>query len=825
MATNAVQSLVDADRFVRGRVVQAGGKNKDFFAGHDAAFQVHREQLLQQVTALGGSLKNDPNGGVAYAKIALQRAALAKSHRPVRSLFPDTRTPVVGSADVGGLIIEVTPDALAAVAGAIASAEDTPPMKENQRTHELEPRPSRARSEVGAVQQLTLWGPSDRRAFSAAQAVDWLRDARTGGGYLVELFALPRSSLEIDALTARRQAMFRGFVEGLRSLGRGIRAEPLDAESSGRAVLFVRLGASETPPYVQLVPSSARRAPERLPTPDLRLDRHQLLLDFLDHHPLVRSVTLPPKVVRAARATASGGMTLAIPTRGSGPYARVGVIDGGIAGVLSAWVLERNGLLADEDRNEPHGSFIGGLLVCGASANPHCDMEPVGCDLVDVDVLPVENAFAQYYPRGTSDFFDELEDAIVKARTTHGVRIFNMSLNLTSPASLKNYDYYAARLDEIADRHDVIVVLSAGNLDGNGARDEWTDDNGVNLAQLALARDDMILSPAESVRHVSVAALNPPAHSDCVAHAPAAYSRRGPGLRTGVKPDLAHIGGALARDPVAGHGLFSLLPNGHVESSCGTSYAAPLVARTLAQLDASIEGETKRETLLALLVHSARVPAPLADKALTSIARDLVGFGMPAGASEILQTDDHAITLVFESRILPNTEMSFQFAWPASLVGADGSCRGSASVTLVARPPLDIRHGAEFVRVNLDAKLQQEHKGAWKGRLTPTFLPEGASDGLEQDRIEHALKWGPVKTYHGRFPKGVGANSNWRVQVEYIARALETMPPDGVPFTLVLTIADVDRAAPVFRELRQSLRAQGVALGDIQTAVRLRQRA
>jgi len=238
----------------------------------------------------------------------------------------------------------------------------------------------------------------------------------------------------------------------------------------------------------------------------------------------VRSITLPPKVVRASAAGGRVGTPLSIPARGAGPYARVGVIDGGISSVLDAWVVGRNGLLADEDRNEPHGSFIGGLLVCGETANPHCSMEPAGCDLVDVDVLPMESAFADYYLKGPADFFDELEDAIVKACATHGVRVFNMSLNLTSPASPKTYDYYAARLDQIADRHDVIIVLSAGNLDANSARDEWTDDNGVNLAQLALARDDTILSPAESIRHVSVAALNPPAHGGCVPHAPAAYS-------------------------------------------------------------------------------------------------------------------------------------------------------------------------------------------------------------------------------------------------------------------------------------------------------------
>jgi hypothetical protein len=146
-------------------------------------------------------------------------------------------------------------------------------------------------------------------------------------------------------------------------------------------------------------------------------------------------------------------------------------------------------------------------------------------------------------------------------------------------------------------------------------------------------------------------------------------------------------------------------------------------------------------------------------------------------------------------------------------------------MTLVATPPLDLRHGAEFVRVNLDAALRQENGSGYKGRLTPAFVPEGVTDTFEKDLIDHALKWAPIKTYRGYFPRGVGNSSNWRVHVEYLVRALETMPPDGVPFTLVLTITDPAKAAPVFQEMRQSLQALGTVTADLRTAARLRPRA
>lgn len=159
-----------------------------------------------------------------------------------------------------------------------------------------------------------------------------------------------------------------------------------------------------------------------------------------------------------------------------------------------------------------------------------------------------------------------------------------------------------------------MVFISAGNIQPQDVRAEWPSDATSALASLVNTRNDGLLTPAESARNVAVAALNPPGHDGCVPFAPSRFSRRGPGLRAGVKPDLAHVGGAGSIHPSLGHGLFSILPDGTIIDGCGTSYAAPLAAKTAAVLEHAIEGEVSRETLIGLLVHHAEMPVPLQAK-------------------------------------------------------------------------------------------------------------------------------------------------------------------------------------------------------------------
>lgn len=826
-----IQIVLNPDNYEEAREAGGGGGRKDFFAHRDVEFGAHRAALVSQIGTISEALSAQSQGDVGYVKVVLRREAWAKSHRPVTSLFRPDRIPVVGGADLGVMLVEARPGTLGEVAAEMARAEPYTRTRFNEDKQKDEPNPTARKSETGAIDRIELYGPADRRNFSLEEAVAWLSNPLTGSSYQVELFESPPPRSEWDRLDAGHRRLIETFVAGFVALDKGVSVERLPNRRQKQTILSVRLDQSSDQPVLHLnqQASSERRRDLAVFNPDL--DRHARLLAFLDTHPLVRRIELPGIVVRA---TSTSGSTRSRPTDAGMPirdslrsHPRIGIIDGGISDALSDWVIDRWDVLADEDTDSSHGTFIGGLAAAGRALNgiDICP-EPDGAELVDVAVFPNERksgAFASYYPDGLPQFFDEMEAAVSDARARHGVRVFNMSLNILQPAAPDRYSPHAARLDHIAEANNAVVFISAGNIQAQDLRPEWPADATTALTNLVNARNDGLLTPGESARNVAVAALNPPGHDGCIPFAPTRYSRRGPGLRAGVKPDLAHVGGAGTLHAAMGHGLFSILPDGSIVDGCGTSYASPLAAKTAAVLDHSIEGEVSRETLIGLLVHHAEIPAPLQSKALAPIARHMVGFGMPPSADRILESGEHAITLVFASRIQQGQQINFGFAWPASLVGPGGKCRGRAKVTLVATPPLDARFGAEFVRVNIEATLQQEQAdGRWKGRLDPLYLPSRRdSPPVEAERIEHDLKWSPVKVHAKTFPKGVGPSSNWRLFVEYLTRAGEVMPDEGVPFTVIVTISDPDGEQPVFNDMRQNLQALGTQIADIRTAARI----
>jgi len=452
----------------------------------------------------------------------------------------------------------------------------------------------------------------------------------------------------------------------------------------------------------------------------------------------------------------------------------------------------------------------------------------MGVMIYDVPLYPLKNLFFQRYPNGFRDFLQEMENAIEEA-CTRGVRIFNLSINAL--AEVGYYGTYAEYLDAIADRHKVLIVNSAGNLDSSQSRLIWQLRPWDVMNYLAArTQPDTILQPSESVGSVTVGALNPPGTNE-IAGAPTCYTRRGPGLRSGVKPDVATYGGTGSKNNLSG--LFSIGLNGFKESVAGTSYAAPLVARILANLDQATQNSLSLETLRAMLFHHTSMPAPLQGNqiAFRKIARQFAGFGQPFASNQMLETGDHQITMVFQSRLtIGETRPSilrFDFSWPQSLVDQDGKCSGRVRMTLVCAPPLDRAFGDEFVRVNLDAKLSQMQPAITRQDGNPSYINQIKSvqswGSHERALIEHGLKWWPTKQYESTF-NSKGNSSNWRLQIESLVRAEDTFPEEGVPFAVILTIEDPDGAKPIFNEMRQLLAASGAILRDIRVDVRLHNR-
>ncbi len=374
------------------------------------------------------------------------------------------------------------------------------------------------------------------------------------------------------------------------------------------------------------------------------------------------------------------------------------------------------------------------------------------------------------------------------------------------------YGVVAKKLDELSDELNVQFVISAGNLLRDQMRDEWIPaDIEHNLD--SLLPEHIALPPAESLRGISVMALNPNVLT------PTAYTLIGPACKAGVKPDVAYVGGSADGDS----GLSSISMTGQKIHVSGTSMSAPLVAKIMSALDNKIGGKASLELLKALVIHHAEYPDVIMDEAYEEVRRNLYGFGIPASSETILTEDDHSFTFVVADRIPSDKKLSLAFPWPNSLKRPDGKCRGEVKLTLVSRPLLDSSFGEEMVRENITAYLRAgDANGKKKSLMKFEFSDVGDDQPADEENlIKDAFKWNPVKVSYAslKHKKIVG---DVFLEIEYLSR--EGLPSnfDGVPFAAILTISDPRGEVPVNTEMKAAMQAIGVQLSDIQVAARVR---
>ncbi|WP_323969238.1 S8 family peptidase [Aeromonas veronii] len=805
MANNPVQVVLQTDQYMKLPEGGGGGGAKDFYEDRDEEFKRHKQQLLKQVESIRTVLSRTGSRQVGYVKVRLQSNALAKSHRPVDALFKPKSLPLVGSGALGELYFEVTPDTLASVAVAINSAED----KVTKRDKQDKLKASSARSETGAIEEIALPSLQDKRIFSIEGAAEHFKKWPGARYFTVELFVDEASLLDDDRKRSAALGELQKFRRELGGLSRHLRIW-----SSGDEWRDLHITTIQIPALVV----KSLRFNETLKD----------VVQFLDSSPLVRHYALGAVVTRGQQsmrtstaASPSSSAALLQPQPGV-PYPVVGIIDAGISRdkAISPWCAGTLDYMREPDSDRDHGTFIAGLLVNGAVLNPSQHIEQDPCKFFDYDLFTEDDEkYEENFQQGFIDMMRQLDHELSEFKP-EGMRVINLSLNPESMTDPNAYSPYAAILDEIADKHDIIFVISAGNLDSAQARNRWPDGATPALQQLATYRQigsDRIYVPGETARNITVGALETIDNTGLTR--PARYSRRGPATSAGIKPDFAHVGGCMASN----HPLHSLDHSGLLVPDEGTSFAAPLVAKTIALLNHRIDGRQPRDVLMALMYHFAKMPALLDDKLLNDVSKDFAGFGIPASVDDMLATDDTSITLVFQDVLPDRRELSFDFEWPSVLVD-NGVSRGTVDLTIVYSPPLDRRHQAEFARVNLDAYLRQEtvnkktHKFSYTGRLKSEHA------GVhEKHLIAHGAKWWPVKRYSRTFSRLEGT-SNWRLVVDSLTRAGADYPESGVSFAVILTISDPDKKAGVFASARRALINRGVSLRDVRTQARARAR-
>lgn len=712
-----------------------------------------RQSLATQVSAARSAIAPQLKAiGMAPVRVKVLSKAAAKSHRP-ENLFSDKTCPIVGAGRLGELFIKATPDGLTKLNELIATNESERIVKE-----------------LSCIESIEAVTPALRRRGQSA--ADILRRApRRQNGFVT------RVSLFNMGLTEDHDAFVAMF----------------EATCKERGIALDQRGYSA---------GSMTYAARCRNEDDIETISKLISVRSISHMPMVRMVrtrtmNLKPMPALPQRNPSDTDVPVVV------------VVDSGISdkiAALDSWVIGRDRQVPPEYSNTSHGTFVAGLICWGQALNPTvAGLDNGPCALFDLQVIPNDDP---EHGDTTALLEQELLQSLDAALQQHAnqYKVWNLSLGTDATCSIDEFSALAVELDDLQEKYKVSFVIAAGNYGTVPLLDYPRAPAQIELGRITSPADSVLGITVGSVSHVDFKA-NGPRQSN-----PSPFSRHGAGPNYIIKPDLVHYGGSCSTDAAHVHGIRSITEVG-VAEDLGTSFATPLVSRTLAQIYHQITPTPSPVLARALLTHHARDPR--SGLRVPDGEENFLGFGLPAAVPYCLECTPHTATLVFEDVLRPGYFLEWDdFPYPPSLQRG-GRYFGEVWMTVAFAPSRGARWGTEYCETHIDAHLgvYRERTARDTGEVTRHFVglvpPEHRNAGelYESYQVEKMRKWAPVRTYHGSMGEKGERGLRWRLKLQLLSR--HGIDKDDLskpqPFALIITIGDPLRQAPVYDEMARLL--------------------
>jgi len=304
--------------------------------------------------------------------------------------------------------------------------------------------------------------------------------------------------------------------------------------------------------------------------------------------------------------------------------------------------------------------------------------------------------------------------AITSLHENHGVRVFNLSFGLREPFEAIHVSELTEVIDDLARDLDIVIVVPTGNARVYGRSETESGHHAQRDYPAYLSEPEHRLAePGPAALALTVGAL---AHSDAPAARPqsarlrdtaiagvdqlAPFSCTGPGIGTSVarlnKPDLVDDGGnwvhdgdldeVISEDPGVGVITAALGTTGRLfRAACGTSFAAPAVARCAADVLAAYPGSSAN-FVRALVATSAREPAGARAINDLTLRRRLFGLGRP-DSRRAIQSGSQRVTMTFDGDMAVDTVVVHPIPIP-ELFAQGRSATRTVQVALAFDPPV-----------------------------------------------------------------------------------------------------------------------------------------
>jgi serine protease AprX len=714
----------------------------------------YRGRLSSQVHAIRAAIVPQiRTAGAAPVRVKLLSKASAKSHRP-EHLFSPQSCPIVGGGSLGELFVKATPEGLDRLTEIIETNESDRMTKELSCVETIEPVTPAYRRFGLDPKDLLRRSPRGRHGFIT----------RVGLFNFGPDDAQPR--LVEDFLSACKRRDIAVRTKGYSNFTYEIECRNVEDVDALSRVVGVR---------------------SIMPMPLIRTIRPRMV----NTKPL-------PALPNADDVT--------------GDFPVVVVVDSGVGDQipdLESWVVGRDSSVAPEYRNTDHGTFVAGLICWGGQLNPTiAGLDSNPCGIFDLQVMPNDDpAKGDVTELLESEFLITLEAALKEHANAY--RVWNISLGTDEICSLDRFSKLAEELDNLQEKYQVSFVISAGNYETVPLLDYPRTGSQLQAGRITTPADSVLGITVGAVSHVDYKKNGPKEHH------PSAFSRHGAGPNYVIKPDLVHYGGSCSTDLSHIAGVRSVNGAGSAEN-LGTSFAAPLVARTLAQIYHQVTPTPSPVLARGLLTHHARDPrtslrVPDGDE-------NFFGFGLPSPVPYCLECTPHTSTLVFEDVLRPGYFLEWDdFPYPPSL-RRDGKYFGEIWMTVAFAPARGERWGTEYCETHIDAHFgvyrAQKSRETGLVKPKPIFVglvpPEHKNPGVlyESYQVEKLRKWAPVRTYYGDLGENGERGDRWRLKLQLLTRHgiedEEAFKPQ--PFSLIITISDPLKKARVYDEMSQIVR-------------------
>lgn len=567
--------------------------------------------------------------------------------------------------------------------------------------------------------------------------------------------------------------------------------------------------------------------------------------DLVENFPHLFEVRLPPDVKFLPGSTELAAAALEfelLPPSADAP--KVCVIDSGIeeghrwlapaidSGSSRCFIPgQASDDVGDHVRPRGHGTRVAGAILYPREIPKSGNYQAVAwlqnARVLDGDCqIPITLPPEAYLVQAVEHFYDE----------DRGTRIFNHSIAAVNACSSKRMCSWAAKIDDLSHRHDLLFVQASGNVE---PPDLFSLLQGGRVhPDHLLEADSKVASPGQSLHALTVGSIahavfdesNRQSFARHFGH-PSAFSRAGHSpLWNVVKPEVVEFGGdriletplsrAMPTRPETAPELVASTLYGEPAVSCddvGTSFAAPKVAHIAAQLQ-TIFPAASSQLYRALIVQSARWPEwaeqePDSDKVLR-----LIGYGVPS-LDRATSNNPNRVTLITEQaeEIWSKQYHLYQIAVPESIRGAalEGRIRIDMTLAYTASPRRTRSRRTGYLETWLDWRSS--------GRDEPAELFAERLEGKRKNRFP-GFPWKiHENTQHGEVET---SRDKGTVQKDWMVLAANELPeefaiavrahvgwnhkPGGglARYCLVVAFESLDLDLPVYAAIDTAIRAE-----------------